>query len=296
MGENEESGGFKFAVTLLATFGTILYAAYAYFQKVAVSVYFYAFASGVFTVLIISSIILILYVLIKGIALEVQDDILRNTLEHYALDIYLVAFFTFIITLTFIASAFILLYTEGVLIISFLITAIIFIIAIFLARPYLNKRFQRMGFYWAFISGFIIFLFALLPWVPLFNFVLNSPLQGDIEVAMESIYYNNGAPIPVFIQVTGPNAGLSIYLSKETSERRMNRIDSIGYLEPNHNPDDRVSNEHSNLTGNSLANGKYNVFINTSNLSAGYYELMAVRYKYEKRDVKGFYLLNASKR
>ncbi len=111
---------------------------------------------------------------------------------------------------------------------------------------------------------------------------------------MGSIYYKNGAPIPVFIQVTGPNTGLTITLSKENSERKMAQIDSIGYLEPNHNPFDNVSDKNSNLTGNSLANGKYNVFINITNLSTGYYELMAVRHIYDKRDVKGFYLLNTS--
>ena len=43
------------------------------------------------------------------------------------------------------------------------------------------------------------------------------------------------------------------------------------------------------LVGNALDYGNYNVFINTTNLTAGYYELACLR---KDEHVKGFYILN----
>ncbi|RZN16426.1 MAG: hypothetical protein EF812_00075 [Methanosarcinales archaeon] len=135
-------------------------------------------------------------------------------------------------------------------------------------------------------------------WILLFPIVLNSPLQGHVTVDMDSICYKDGAPIPVLIQVTGPNTNLSINLSKE-SDHNLTLIDSIE-LKPEHNEKQTAYiNKNSvlpgNLSGNALGEGKYSVFINTTNLTTGYYEIKSVRQKYtEKYGVKGFYLLDNS--
>jgi hypothetical protein len=44
-GENE-TGGFRFAVTLLVALGTIIYAVYTYLQKTPVDPFWYVFACG----------------------------------------------------------------------------------------------------------------------------------------------------------------------------------------------------------------------------------------------------------
>ena len=131
--------------------------------------------------------------------------------------------------------------------------------------------------------------FTLLP-------VSNSPLQGHVTVDVDSICYKDGTPIPVLIQVTGPNTGLSIYLSREETKNNLTQIDLINYLKPEHNEKRTVSgNNNSILSGNALSDGRYSVFINTTNLPAGYYEIKSVRPNVmESYDVKGFYLLNNS--
>lgn len=67
MMENKKTDGLKFAVTLLAAFGTIIFTAYNYFQNTSVDIFWYASISGVIVVLIILSTLLIVYISIKGI-------------------------------------------------------------------------------------------------------------------------------------------------------------------------------------------------------------------------------------
>ncbi len=137
----------------------------------------------------------------------------------------------------------------------------------------------------AFIMLATIFIF----WFFLFLILLISPLQGLVNIDMESIYYKNDAPIPVSIKMTGPNTGLLIKLYNESSE-----IDNIT-LKPTHS-NTVVPGTKSILFGNSFDSGKYNVFINTTNpnMTIGYYELVFSRLGHEYG--KGFYLLNNSRK
>ena len=140
------------------------------------------------------------------------------------------------------------------------------------------------------LVGFAMWFFVLSP------LVLGSPLQGHVTIDMESIYCKNDAQIPVLIQVTGPNTDLFVFLYKEISNN-LSQISYIGpieptFLEPEHDIE-VISNN--GLIGNSLGNGNYNVFINTTNLTTGYYEIACIRESYCKTcEVKGFYLLNNS--
>ncbi len=288
---DEKTNEFEFAVTALATLGAIIIAVYTYFQTNAVGIFEYIFASAVIDVLIILSASLIIYILIKGFLMEVENSAIINSVKKITSFLYKISFVATIMIIVVIVIVFSLIKTENGFIAS-VIFSIITLIIIFLNR---DKIWADKGLVLGIIFGFssLIFIVAVF-WVPLFDIVLRSPLQGHVTIDMDSTYNKNGAPIPASIQVTGPNTGLTINLSKENPSRKMTLIDSIGYLEPNHNPDYNVSDEHSNLTGNSLGNGKYNVFINTSNLSEGYYELTAVRFKYNISDTKGFYLFKAS--
>ncbi len=147
--------------------------------------------------------------------------------------------------------------------------------------------------FYIFISLFLISLILLSLLIPL---VLISPLQGQVTIDMEMIYHKTNASIPVTIQLTGPNTGFSVNLSKKSNGSGLIPIDSIPKLEPYHNQTNVTLSDKSIIFGNSMENGKYNVFINTTDLSEGYYELKATRIFYEKMDVKGFYLLNANEK
>ena len=120
---DEETNGFKFAITLLATIGTILYWSYNYFQIMPVEFYNYALVAGIIAVLMVLSIFLIFYILIKGFSMEIQDAKLKNAFEKYASYVYLLSFFTSITTFIFIVGSFALLpITEYALYIMLLIS------------------------------------------------------------------------------------------------------------------------------------------------------------------------------
>lgn len=133
----------------------------------------------------------------------------------------------------------------------------------------------------------MIIIISMFSWSVLFIGLLNSPFQfqGNIMIDMENIYYKNDTQIQVLIHVTGPNTGLSIELLKEQSNN-LSRIAYIDYLEPQHNP--KISSNKS-LGGYTLDFGKYNVLINTTNLTTGYYVLKCERPEYGGT-YEGFYI------
>ena len=115
--------------------------------------------------------------------------------------------------------------------------------------------------------------------------------QGDTRIDMSNIYYKNGEPIPISIEILGQVPGLSIYLYNATSE-----ISSITLK-----PKDELKKVEVGdyIIGDAFALGKYYIFINTTNMSEGYYRFAYShsidgrsidRYKYGK----SFYLLNQS--
>jgi|GEM_PF-4226130 len=144
------------------------------------------------------------------------------------------------------------------------------------------------------IIALMILILSVLIWSQVLSMTLNSSLlQGQVTVDMENLYFKNGAPIPVNIQVTGPNIPISINLYNETSWPDKIQLDLIEKLEPDQ-VNRSVPGNNSILVGNSLGNGKYNVFIDANKLSDGYYELRVTREFYKQTDTKGFYLSKAS--
>ena len=137
-----------------------------------------------------------------------------------------------------------------------------------------------------------LFLVGTCIWLVLFQpIAFYSPLQGHVTVEMDDIYYRNNAPIPVSIEMTVPNTGLLITLSREESGHSLTKIDSV-IIYPERNETRVTTGENLSLSGNALEYGIYSVFINTTNLSTGYYELVCVRPKYDMMyGARSFYLL-----
>lgn len=299
--ENEkaanETGGFRFAVTLLVALGTILYAVYNYLQNTPVDVIVYVIVCGLTTVALILIFSLLFYILFKGYSMEMRDsNQIESLAAKWASHIYSMVFVVFTILLGVVMFVFVSVfvfvsaYPEGnfmVVIISTVVFGVV--IGIVLNLTIFKKN--QLGK----CILIIVFLLAVLfLWPTLFSTVLYSPLQGHVTVNMESIYYKNDAPIPVLIHITGLNTGLSICLFQEESRHNLIEINNIT-LKPEHDTDMTVHGENSTLVGNTLNYGTYNVFINTTDLRAGYYELRCVRPKYDKTyGARGFYLLNRS--
>jgi len=120
---------------------------------------------------------------------------------------------------------------------------------------------------------YIFSLFPSMIYLPIFD--------GNIDVDMENIHQKNDMMIPVQIQVTGIDDPISVGLLKVEPNNSI-PVAKIDYLGQSENRNDRysiifsnVSNFKNNncLLGNSLGSGKYIIFINTTNLSIGYYKL-----------------------
>ena len=294
MEENEKSEGFNFAVTFLATFGTIIYATYIYFQNNAVDAFQYAFASAIIVVLIILSILLIIYLSIKAFLMEVKDDDLKEDIQKLTSYIYKTSFLISMALLMIIIVVFsIITEIEGFITLT-IISLIIFYILFMYYYLKRGKSRQYKDILVEFISGiFILIVLTLFLWSPLYDVVLRSPLQGHVTINMDSTYSKNITQIPVTIEVTGRNTESIIYLNN-IYENKLTPIDKIT-LGPGHK-DENIFGDKSILVGNAFDFGKYYIFINTSNpnMTVGYYELLYSRqidgYKYGK----SFYLLNAS--
>lgn len=285
-----ETGGFRFAVTLLATIGTILYVVYTYLQNTPIDPIWLWFICGLIPIAVILFGGFLLYILFKGYSMEVQDSNQRGFWQNWASRIYLAVFTTFIMSLVFIVCVFALVYLK--IENTFGINVVIFVITILVGAAFNFPLVKQKR-----LEGVTLLVYALLVglllWSALYPPVLNlTPLQGHVTVDMESIYYKNDAPIPVLIHTTGPNTNLSIYLFKKDSNHNLYSIGNITLI-PEHPSFKTVSGKC--LIGNALDYGTYNVFINTTDLCVGYYELHCVRLAYRKTySARGFYLLNSS--
>jgi hypothetical protein len=312
--------------------------------------------------LIISSITLIFYVLLKGIAIEIPTQAeLRTNLEDWASKIYVLSFVTTIVTLMLITSLiFLIIKPESSYYISIFFFIIISAISIkilsnkivnffssiktkiFANSPGQFERFIRkhrkyicsilllisiafiiliilnyinplntflisieiivvtiyfLGFsiyskidksqYSSIIIGIfaIIFLVLFSPFVPIYSYFF---IPGDVKIDMGSIYNKNNTPIPVSIQLTGSNTELYIKLFNESSEHNLTEIGII-ILKPEDTDNIRINKS---LSGISLQNGNFNVFINTIQLTKGYYKLEVNTSKPNRIDTRMFYLLD----
>ena len=342
MAENQSdykniTGDIGFAVTLLAALGSALYAAYNYFQNVAIDINTYRLVCGLISVAIILIAGLFIYLLIKGYSIEVHDkedkEILNMVASEVYLSIYLISILSSILLIRFFSMGdmyignFFVIFSMGVVIffswpksttdfLKFIFKYITnFKYSYFLNRnnifaymkniaqktrvffnrkpydwmtkqsPSLDDINNKMG-YAVQIVVLAIFIFYLLfivvPDVPI--------LQGNIAVDMESIYYKNDTVIPVSVSVTGPNAGISVELFKVESNN-LTSLALIDHLNPQ--PNQKIISNNS-LIGSALGSGKYSIFINTTNLDSGYYELRCLRQEYEKMDIASFYILNSN--
>lgn len=284
-----KSDGYKFAVTFLAAIGSILYTMYNYLHNTLVPQTLYY---SICLLISLGSIIatgFILYLLIKGFSMEVKDGEHVKNLNNIARQIYLDTIVTFSVLVLYIISGFIISIFLGYGLVSIAIqTIILFIIIIltlFLFWPHLVKqqkysvifktaysKFHKTRYILIFIiSGFIFLVITSLP-------------SGHVTVDMDDIYYENDTIIPASIHVTGPYSDFKIILFKESD--KLYEVTNISLIS---NPKANVDQDF--LIATYQGNGKYKIFINTTNMTTGYYELWGVRQSFNQiNGKKSFYL------
>lgn len=179
-----------------------------------------------------------------------------------------------------------------------------------IVKDFLKKIFSLKSFKFSFELFFdylfkylLIFIIAVFGLLFIFGTLvpqmIDLPIlfEGNINVDVENIHKKNDIMIPVQIQVTGIDVPISVGLFKVEPNNSISiaKIDNLGTQSEYrndlyHRTFSNVSNFKNNncLLGNSLGSGKYILFINTTNLSIGYYKLEVESYKTNSGD--GFFL------
>jgi len=314
---DDKIDGNKFALAFLAASGSILYTIYNIIQNAPIAINSYLVICLMIAGAVISIIGFLAYLLIKGYLMEAQDTEVKEELNILASVLYKCSISVFAL----LACLIVVLFFEfnapseikelikmicWIIIGLFIIISVIIIIYQSLTMKKQNKTssMKKLSFEKRDLAGFILAVVVGIIWTLLFFcFVYYTPLQGHVDVDMESIHYKNDTQIPALIQVTGPNTGLYAFLYKELPDNVSNvsKISFIGPIEPifldlESDWEERKIESNNILLSNYQGNGKYIVFINTTNLTTGYYELMCLRIAfYEKTcERKSFYLLNRS--
>lgn len=119
-------------------------------------------------------------------------------------------------------------------------------------------------------------------------------LTGNIEVEINDNYFERESQIPIKIINTGYNENLTINLSKTTFEGNTYILDSIE-VHPTKNVNEIVTGKY--LRSSTLDYGVYKLYINTTGLTQGYYELSVsenakgkLLFPVVKRTFNSFYL------
>jgi len=308
LGGEEKTGGYEFAVAFLAASGSSLYIISKHLQNAPVDKGLYSVICGLLVFWLISTLGFLLYILIKAYLKEDRDTdvgyLNKSAAKLYKWSIVLfMASIPVMIYSIFMKSLqpetrkiFIVILFAGILLII-IVLGCRYIMVFRRKRSMKNSSSEKseldtsdLDFYTLIAIFFIIFLF--------FMTLVSLYPQGHVTIDMKSIHYKNDTQIPVLIHVTGPNTGLSAILYQERSGI-LYKIYYINHIEPiflgsESGIEERGIESSNGLIGNYMGDGNYNVFVNTTNLSAGYYELMFTRTNYHNTSTaKSFYLLNA---
>lgn len=301
---NNESDGYNFIIVILAGTISFLYYSNDYIQNTALNIYEYSILCGLISLAIIILIAYFIYFIIKGFSMEVQDENYEKfksiATKIHLINIVAFTFYIILLSLMFITIA--ISPFENPLI-NLLFTFLLLMFFVLLLHISIKKKYipiddSSVDFLLktlkiSFRGLFKIIFFIIFLWVILL-IGLNYFYQGNIELEMNQIYYKNDNPIPVLFEVTGPDSQFEITLFNITSNNltEMWTIKNLGRIYFN-DSQKTVFISNDLLVASSLGNGKYNIFINTTNLPPGYYQLRCSRQKFDKNsEASGFYILD----
>jgi ABC-type transport system involved in multi-copper enzyme maturation permease subunit len=138
--------------------------------------------------------------------------------------------------------------------------------------------------------GVLFFIALISVLVFSYTFLYNvSDKPSNIEIEMNSIYEHDYSLIPISVKVTGFNNDLFVGLFQENESYNLNMIEE---KQIPINTVDRMVEHGDYLIGNYLNAGNYVVYINTTGLENGYYEICFNVASTSKTQSKGFYLVD----
>lgn len=295
MGEIKKPDGFKFAVTLIFAFASIIYMLYNYLQTTFCGYIYYHFIVLLITTLLTSLVCLICSVYLRGFSFELDDENNKKRIDKLASFFYL-TFFPFLLIMVVI-SIFFFSFMGIMNLIKVDYTGLYFglnvvslaMIISFIINNYFTENVDSIS---KSFDKIIVLLIVYFIWIFISFFGIFFPISNVMVDMDNNIYYLNETIIPIFIQVTGSSTDLSINFYKVEIRNNLTQISSIECFKLNHNTDNiYIYNKHLAISGSSLGNGKFNLFILTNNLTSGYYELECVNIKNNKICRNGFYLI-----
>ena len=283
---DEYSDGFKFALTIIASAATILIVLISYLKKNPQP---WEFAIVLFSVMVLCIILILsflLYIFLKGLSFEAPSQS-KDSITKIASKLYTVIYYC--LTISFPLIVYLSLF--AVLEDYFLKNTYIFIgftAIIFVVVGYYIKKISPVKFPWwvpYIILGLSIVIWLVLTSFAMALFAYDNPIDVD---AKEIYYYDDIISINLKIN-DGINNNISIFLMQESSNNTLQEIDKlyILYLEENNK-----TFHGYRMLGTSNHYGKFTVYINTENLTTGYYELIVSKelgFLYSK---KGFYFIS----
>lgn len=253
MAEKDKNGGYKFAIAFLAASGSIFYATYNYLQNTPIREESFAVLCFVLVCMLISIICFLTYILIKEYLIDTEDcDITKilnksaQVLYKFALGSFALALISFIYIFLIVAHSFFteLLQELGVVfIVLYCVTLFLLIITVSLVYVlvvyYRGEHRSWSHFFHLFSNPVLknvwmlrVGLGIIVVVVLLFGVLNYTPLHGHVTIDMESVYYKNNTPIPVSIQVTGPNTEIFVLLYKKNSINSSALISIPGGMKP----------------------------------------------------------------
>jgi len=285
--DSKNDGSFVFAISLIVASLTMSYKVYAYMHNNLHTDITYSILFICILLMTITFISMSMFILVKAISLEVKSPKVKTKLETYATSYYLIGFLFGILNII-------------CLLVSSALKVVFDIVSSLLNIPNTSKK--LFGAY--FITLFIILiidyripsLFTYKPlaevrklWCELFREIDRSKLSilfivflflnvlllympvDIITIEMDDKYSNESEQIPIDITVTGHQFDyITVDLSKADTKDNLKIIDSFN-MKINTDPNKVISSEY--LIGNNLEFGRYKFYINSKNLTEGYYEL-----------------------
>lgn len=302
MTDLEKIDWFKLLILLIPVGGG-LYSSYNFLQHNVINNYFYINTYKGITIAILLMILMLLYILFKCLAKIFQN--IESYLNNLALVFINLSILSFSILLIFIYITIIFFYFKipnnsvnleniiYIMLVSIVIILLFVIVSVLIIRFNLDELF---GIYFTEESvveftydsfGFLFRIFFLIAvasyiWLIPISSIIFIPLPGEVIIENESSF--NDSTVNFFIQITGPNTGLSIILLEENSNNLHDKA-IIHNIEPEYT---LKTFSNGSLFVNPLGNGKYRVRVNTTDFNRGYYQLKCevphYEYKYNVDD------------
>lgn len=261
----DKSDGFKFAVALIVAFSTIGDRIYYYVNNNPVNDNLWVILN-ILIPISLTILGLIVYITIKGISLEINNPKMKEKYAKTSSLIYistfkLLIFYTIVVLCYYTFRKNITHYfdQDELPFIKVLFTLVIFGTLFKILDEDNSKKSAPYIFFVCVVTSLVLSGFLISPYL----------LTGEIKVEMGDIYYTNDTRIPIDIVNTGYNGNITIKLNETNTEENTSTLDSIK-LNPD-NSNETISGKY--LYTHTLSHGEYKVFIDTTNLTQGYYQL-----------------------